>query len=308
MRKFIFFIFIISFFSCNNPQDDFSKKIKTKKISVFVSILPQKFFVEKIGGDMVNVSVMVQPGQSPATYEPTPRQMVRLGESLIYFTIGVPFETVWINKISESSKRISIIDTTKGIQRRNVASFEELKATVFNKSESEKNDCTRKHGTGSDPHIWLSPALVKKQAGIIMLALSKKDPANTKYYRNNLNKFIIELNNLEKNIVKSLSGLTNRKFLVFHPSWGYFADQFALKQIPVEIGGKGPSQKKLSEIINFVKKTKIKVIFIQQQFSTRSAEVIAEAIDGRVVVIDPLSEKYISNLRNIAEIIAKANR
>ena len=257
---------------------------KVTKPVIFVSILPQKYFINRVAGNSFEVKVMVKPGENPAVYEPTIKQLSLLKKADLYFSIGVPFEKVWLPKIKKMYPHLQIIDTSKGIKKRYMDTFSNAK-------NSSKNP---------DPHIWLSPNLVKIQATTIAEALSQKYPDKKEYFYNNLNKFTAELDSLHNFINTQFANIKVRKFAVFHPSWGYFADEFSLKQIPIEIEGKQPTAKQLKTIINILKKENIKVIFVQKQFSTKLAAAIASQINGKVIPIDPLSENYIENLKGIS--------
>ncbi len=264
------------------------------KIPVFVSIVPQKYFVQKIGGSRVEVSVMVEPGANPATYEPKPKQMVALAESKIYFAIGVPFEGAWLKKVAASNPKMLVVHTDHGIQ----------KLPIDAHDHREKNDHHRKkkhYFRTMDPHIWLSPPLVKIQAFNILQAFLKIDPDRQRIYDTNYEKFISELDEMDaqfKEIFKEKRGLA---FMVFHPSWGYFAHAYGLKQVPVEIEGKHPKPARLKGLIEYAKKRGIKIIFVQPQFSTKSAEVIAKTIGGEVVFANPLAEDWGDNMRQQAK-------
>lgn len=292
-----YLLLILSLFvlvSCSSKQEDSYKSAaneEPQKQCVFVSILPMKYFVERIAGERFDVQVLVGPGQSPATYEPTPRQMSKLSDAVVYFRIGVPFENVWIDRITKASPDMQIIDTRKGIELREI-------------SRHSHDKDSGAHGGIKDPHIWLSPSLVKIQARTICDALVEISPEQRDEFEVGLRSFIEDLDNLSLEIKKSLSELKSRKFMVFHPSWGYFADEFNLEQIPIEIGGKEPGAKELAAIIDYAKNRNIKVIFTQAQFSQRSAKAIAEEISGKVIAIDSLDEDYINNLRKVANIFA----
>ncbi|MDA3835692.1 MAG: zinc ABC transporter substrate-binding protein [Spirochaetales bacterium] len=263
-----------------------------EKIKVFVSILPQAYFVERIGGDRVDVSVMVGPGQSPATYEPVPRQMVEISKAQLFFRIGVPFENVWMDRIGKTNPKMKVIDTQCGIK---------LLPMKTHHHKAPKQHTSLQKNSLKDPHIWTSLKLVKIQAKNICDALTDLDPANKVYYQNNLRAFIDDLNNLNAEIIESLKDIRVRKFMVFHPAWGYFARDYGLDQIPVEIGGKEPGAKELVNLINEAKNDGIKIIFVQKQFSKKSAEAIAAAIGGRIIQIDPLARDYLNNMKMIAE-------
>ena len=280
-KKIILAVITFLIFSCS------AKTRENTKPTLFVSILPQKYFVKRIAGDIVDINVMVKPGHNPATYEPTMKQMSMLGISKTYFSIGVPFEKAWLPKIKDINQNLLIVDTSKGIKRRVMDNF--------SKSQNRQNVKL------TDPHIWLAPKLVKIQAKNIYETLLTLFPAQKDTFTRNYKNFLDDLDNLHQNIAQNLSNLKGREFAVFHPSWGYFADEFSLKQIPIEIEGKSPSAKKLSKIIKILKKNKIKTVFVQEQFDTRLAKSIADEISGKVIAIDPLSEDYINNLTNISK-------
>jgi len=248
---------------------------------VFVSIVPQKYFVEKIGGDLVEVSVMVKPGASPANYEPKPRQMAALSKAKIYFAIGVPFENVWLKKITAPNAKMKCIHTESGI---------------------EKIPMQHNHAHGiQDPHIWLSPPLVMIQARNILTGLVAMDPVHKTVYEANYKEFIIELVDFDAEIRNYFAEKDKGiEFMVLHPAWGYFAEAYGLKQVPVEIEGKVPKPADLRRLIQHAKERGLKTVFAQPQFSAKSAKVIADAIGGQVVFINPLAPDWPDNLRRVA--------
>ncbi len=250
------------------------------KPTVSVSILPQKYFVEQISKDILDINVMVPKGASPAVYEPKPRQMSKLEKSSIYFAIGVPYERVWIGKFKEIFPNLNIVKTQNNIQK------------VALKSHSHKD---HEHKI-LDPHIWLDPILVKIQAKNIASALIKHFPSHKDEFNANLKAFLTKLDRVDGEIKKLLKDKKGAKFLVYHPTWGYFASRYGLVQITIEIEGKEPKPKELANIINQAKKEHIKVIFAQPQFSQKSAKTIAQAVDAEVVSIDHLSPDWESEL------------
>lgn len=260
-------------------------------IEVFVSILPQKYFVERIGGQRVAVSVMVGPGQSPATYEPTPNQLSRLGQARAYFRIGVEFEDVWMKRIAAINPGMRVIDLRHGIAVRQVDQPLGAPATS---------------GGAADPHVWTSPLLVKIMAATIRDTLSELDPADQVEYGANYQMFARDLDRLDHDIRTMLVGVHRRNFMVFHPAWGYFADTYGLKQIPIETGGKEPGARSLAQVIETGRRERVKVIFVQAQFSRRMAGTIAQALGARVVAVDPLAEDYLDNMRRVAAQFAEA--
>jgi len=260
------------------------------KIDVFVSIAPQKYFVEKIAQTQAEVSVMVQPGASPATYEPKPKQMIALSKTKIYFAIGVPFERVWLKKIAVANPKMQIISSQSGIRK--------IPMETYHQHE-------RRHHKGTynnivqDPHIWLSPNLVKIQARNILNALLVLNQANKPVYKAGYKKFIAEIENLDVELKTIFTGKKETKFMVFHPSWGYFAREYGLTQIPVEIEGKNPKPADIVRLIKHANMLNIKMIFVQPQFSDASAGVIAQAIGGQIAFADPLALDWADNLRQV---------
>ena len=259
-----------------------------EKLPVFVSIVPQKYFVEKIGAKLVDVSVMVKPGASPATYEPKPRQMVAISRTRIYFSIGVPFEKAWMKKISATHPGMRVVPTDHGINK--------IPLTEHRHQDEGKHP---EHGI-LDPHIWLSPTLVMIQARTILKALQEVDPAHGPEYEINYKAFISQLSDLDVELKNTFSGVQGLEFMVFHPSWGYFANTYGLKQVSIEIAGKAPKPAQLKELIEHAKKNGIKFIFVQPQFSAKSAQLIAREIGGQVIFTDPLAEDWAGNLRAVA--------
>lgn len=262
------------------------------KLSIFVSIVPQKYFVQQIGKDLVDVKIMVKPGASPATYEPKPRQMAELSQAKLYFSIGVPFENAWLAKISAANPDMKVIHTDHGIEKIAMAAH-------HHHGEEHHGEEHHDHA-GLDPHIWTSPALVKIQAKTILKELQAADPSHKKVYEANYNAFAAEIDVLDQELKQTLSGKKGLQFMVFHPSWGYFARSYGLKQVPIEIEGKDPKPAQLKELIEHTKEEGIKVIFVQPQFSTKSAKAIAKEIGGQVAFANPLAEDWMANLRMIA--------
>lgn len=264
------------------------------QLNVTVSIPPQKYFVEKIGAGYVNVNVMVPPGAEPHTFEPKPEQLKALARSQVYFRLRISFEDTWMEKFKTVNPQIRIIDTTAGIA---------LKSAPIASSRQDSPQSTSSHQ--DDPHIWLSPRRVKQQAKTIYQTLAQLDPAHQAKYQANLQQFTQEIEQLDQEIQQSLSNLKNRQFIVFHPSWGYFAADYNLKMIPIEVDGQEPSAAEMAQLIKQAKTNRIQVVFAAPQFSTRSANLLAQEIQGQVLIVDPLAENWTSNLRKTAQIFAR---
>jgi len=256
-------------------------------LPVFVSILPQKYFVERVGGEQVAVSVMVGSGQSPATYEPTPRQMTALSQARLYFSIGVAFEDVWLKRIQATNPALRVVPMQRGIA---------LLPLTGPSGEIG----------GTDPHVWTSPQRVKLMAANVRDALNQADPNHRGDCESNYRTLAAEMDKLDGNIRAILASARGKPFMVFHPSWGYFAKDYGLRQIPIEAEGKEPGAKALVRVIDLGKREGVRVIFVQTQFSQRTAETIATAIGARVVAVDPLAENYPQNLLRVAHEFADA--
>lgn len=268
-------------------------------LRVFVSVLPLKTFVEKIGGSHVAVQAMVRPGFDPHTYDPTPQQISALSKSALYVRIGVPFEAIWMKRIRSVNPQMQVVDARAGIDLQNLEHHDGDEAAH---PPSHFNGETAAH----DPHVWTSPPLVKRIARNIRDALTGLDSAHGQDYARNYTVFVSELDQLDRDILALLKDLPNRKFMVFHPAWGYFADTYGLIQVPIEYEGKEPGARTLTALIEQAKREQVKIIFVQPQFNKQSALQLAGAIGGRVVAIDPLSAEYESNLRRVAREIAGA--
>ncbi len=267
---------------------------------VTVSIAPQKYFVEQIAKGLVNVNVMVEPGSSPHTYEPKPSQMKQLAHSDVYFRVGDGFENAWIPKFQSINPKMLIVDTAKDITK--IAMVEHHHEGENKQAHHEDDD----DDGGLDPHIWLDPLLVKIQAKTIFETLSTLYPLHVKEFSANYEAFLLSLDNLDATIKSTLSGLQNRKFIVFHPSFGYFAKRYGLEQIAIEMSGKEPKPSELAMIIKEAKEEGAKVVFIAPQFSQKSAQTIAKQIGGKTVVIDPLALAWKENLLLIAQTFQSA--
>jgi zinc transport system substrate-binding protein len=264
-----------------------------------VSIAPLKYFVEKIGGDKVKTNIMVKTGSSPATYEPQPKQMADLSKSEIYFAIGVPFEQAWLPRFKSANSNLEIVNLGKAVIHRN------MKAHIH--EDEGEHDHHNDHGEVKikDPHVWLAPPLVRIISQKIMDTLIEHDPANAVTYTSNYLNFAAEINNIDSELLKTFTQKGEKfSFMVYHPSWGYFADTYGLNQIPIELEGKKPSPKKMAQLIEFAKANSVKAIFIQPQFSQKSAQTIAKSIGAQVLIADPLAEDWIANLRRTAKAFA----
>jgi len=254
------------------------------KIGVVVTILPQVEFVEQVGGEKVDVSVMVPPGASPHTYAPTPSQMIAVSKARMYAKVGsgIEFELTWMEKLMAQNKNMLIVDCSRGIK-------------LIPIGENGQGDAQG----AMDPHIWMSPKNAEIMVQNICAGLTQIDPANQAYYEANRDAYLDQLAQLDEDIKASLSGLTNRVFMVDHPAFGYFAREYNLTMVPIEEEGKEPTSAGLAHLVDQAKEHDIRVIFVSPQFNPQSAKVIAKEIGGEVVPIDHLAKDYIQNMRSL---------
>ena len=254
------------------------------KVGVVVTILPQAEFVENVGGEKVRVTVMVPPGASPHTYEPTPSQMTALAKAEMYAIVGsgVEFELVWMDKLLATNPDMLVVDCSRGIELQEMVAEDE-----------------HEHSEREDPHIWMSPANAQIMVRNICAGLIETDPGNRRYYEQSRDAYLQQLAEIDREIIDSLAGVENRRFMVYHPAFGYFTREYDLTMIPIEKEGKEPTAASMAHLIEQAEAHDIRVIFAEPQFNPKSAEVVAEAIGGRVVLIDALAKDYIGNLRLI---------
>ncbi|MDO8453155.1 MAG: zinc ABC transporter substrate-binding protein [Sulfurimonas sp.] len=286
MKKILFTVFIVLSTSA------FAKPI------VVVSILPQKTFVEKIAKEMVDITVMVAPGSSPHAYEPKSSQMVSISKADVYFSIGVEFENVWIDKFKAQNPKLKFVNLSDQITK--------IKMSEHHHEEEHKKDKHEEHEhSGLDPHTWTSPKNVAIMAQSIYKTLARLDPKNEQFYKANLDNFLKEIEDTDRQIKEALKDMKpNSKFMVFHPSWGYFAHEYGLTQIAVEVDGKNPKPKEMITIIEEAKEEKVRAIFTQPEFSDKSAKIIAKEVGVRVEIESPMAADWSSNLIKMAKAIA----
>ena len=279
MKKTRIFILIIIAIIISTLLYTTSKKWETgpeEKIIVAASIMPQKEFIEGVGGDKVKVIVMVPPGADPHTYEPQPSQLKELSKAKIYFQMGsgIEFEKTWMERLKELNPNMKIINCSEGIELMK-----------------------------EDPHVWTSPRNAIIIVENICKALEEEDPNNKEYYNENMEKYVSRLEKLDGEFNQTLTEKQNRKILVYHPAWAYLCRDYKLEQITIEKEGKEPSPQTLAKIIQEAKKDNIKIIIVSPQSNKQSAQAIADEIDAKIVTIDPLAENYIENMEKMLQIL-----
>jgi len=294
----LIFAITIILTGCTPQKSDIKveKNHELPLLSVFVSIEPQKYFVERIGGKYLDVEVMVKQGQDPATYEPTPIQISKLGNASAFFSIGVPFEYAFLKQISNNLPNLNLVDTSAGIVKRKISNH-----THEEESESQNHSITE----NLDPHIWMSPVLVQKQALIILKTLTDIKPESSDYFTENYNQFILDLEAVHLELIDVLADLKGSTMFVYHPSFGYFADLYGLHQLAIEEAGKEPSPRILEKIIKQIIADNVKIIFVQPEFQSDSIKVITKATGAAVISVNPLSYDYLDNLRYIAKTLGE---
>ncbi len=283
--------------------------------TVFVSILPQKYFVQRICGDLTKVEVMVQPGANPHNYEPKASQMAKLAGADIYFAVGISFEDVWLAKLAAVNPKMKVVHTDANIEKLQMVAHhhheegEHGKEGGHGQEDSGRgHDDHDDHQAAPDPHVWLSPALAKVMVANMTEALVAQYPENASFFVSNSEEFLKEIDSLDARLRALLQDNRGRQFMVYHPAWGYFAREYGLIQVPVEVEGKDPKPAQLKELIEHARERQIRVIFMQPQFSRKSAEIVAAEIGGEVAFADDLAEDWPANLLYVAEQIKKAGK
>jgi zinc transport system substrate-binding protein len=244
---------------------------------VIVSVLPQAYFVERLAGDLVDIEVMIPPGASPSSYEPSIGQLRAMSEASLYVKVGhpnFPFELAWLDKLLSERSDLVVVDCAGDLQEAN-----------------------------EDPHIWLSPGCVRAIAPKISGALADFLPERRHDLERNLENLLVEVDELDAEIHARLDRYAGREILVFHPAWSYFTREYGLKQVAIENDHKEPSSHELNDLIKDARRKGFQVIFVQPQMSRRSAELVASELDAEVVVLDPLARDWLSNMRHVAETI-----
>lgn len=260
-------------------------------LEVFVSIAPQQFIVDRIGGPQVKSHLLVDKGQDPHSFEPTPRRLMALGSARLYFTIGLEFERQLTDRLCKNFADLRFVAMDKGID----------------KLPMQEHEGEGRHGSGKaqlgekDPHIWLSPMLLLKMAENTASALVKADPAHADAFRDRLAELRKDILAVHARLNKELLPFRGKTFYVFHPAFAYFAAAFGLKQRAVEAGGRSPSPRQLTALIEQARKDKVRIIFVQPQFDQKGAKAVARAIDGTVINLDPLAYNVLANFTLIAE-------
>jgi len=279
------------------------------RLTVAVSVLPQRWLLEQLGGDRLQIVTLVSPGDSPHTYQPSDAQVSRLMSAAAYFRVGISFERgPWFQAV-RSSPKLRIVDVREGLELIEMADHDHA-----HEHAAERRKDAHAHAEhacaedGRDPHIWLSPRCLKIQAATMARVLGQIDPQHKPVYEQNLAGLLSQLDDLDRRLQEKLAPLRGKAFFVFHPAWGYFAADYGLRQVAVEVEGKEPSDRQLTELQRRARAEGVKVVFVQPQVSGRGAEAVAEATGARVEVADPLAPDVCAGLLRMAEALAHSYR
>lgn len=273
---------------------------KTQTFRVAVSIPPMQEWVQRIAGDRVAVTLIMPPGSSPHSFEPSPRQLMELGSAQIWFVIGIDFEYPLLPKVRAMYPKLAIVDVTKNVKFRTL------------KPGEQETDAAPAGGpvdpalTNRDQHSWLGYDQAKAEIAAIRDELIARDPSEAALYRSNYDKYMKEIESTYLRLKTELAPLLGSNVFVYHPAFGYFFDMFGITQVAVELAGKEPTQKELMSLIELAKKDKARAIFTQVQFSESAAKAVAGAIGAAVVPIDPLAGDWLENLSRMGQALLKA--
>jgi len=257
------------------------------RLRVVVTVPPQAWLVKRLGGDRVDVDVLLPPGASEHTYEPTPQQVARLADARLMVEVGHPallFERRLLDAMVIREPTPLVVEMTHGL--------------VLPDSPAPAP-----HSHGADPHVWLSPKVMRSSAVAVAAALERLDPAGAPLYRANLRATLADIDRLDGELARELSALPDRRFLVYHPAWGYFANDYGLEQVAIETDGKEPSPRRLVELLEEARRAGTRAVFVQHGEYDRPAQAIAEEIGARVVALEPLAEDWPANLRRVAALL-----
>lgn len=255
---------------------------KAERPVIAVTIVPQATFAKAVCGELAEVITLVPPGSSPESYEPTPQQMEQFSKASLYFTIGVP---------AESAKFIGSVGNAR------IIPLHEEVAAVYPDISFETG--------GRDPHIWLSPKRAMVMVEAMSRELSALDPDNKETYEANAKDYIRQLEELDREISSALEGIANRKFIVYHPAFGYFAQDYGLTMYSLEEEGKEAAPRHLAEMVDLARRENIKAIFYQEEIDASQSRAFAEEIGGKTIQLSPLAADYIDNLKAMAGLIAE---
>lgn len=267
---------------------------RTSKPTITVTVLPQKYFADKIAGNKMEISCMIPAGSNPEAYDPSPSQLVNLSKSKAYLAVGnLGFELAWLDKLSKNHPNLKVLNSSDSIK------------LIINEDNDTHDHLHNTHShIGPDPHTWSSPKSARIMAKNIYNAIVSIDPEHKKFYTKNYTDLLLEINTLDVEISKKLYSLKNRSFLIYHPALTYLARDYELNQYSVEFNGKEPTPQHLKTLIEIAKKEKIRVIFVQKEFDVKNAQILAEQANCKIAVIDPLSYNWGKSILDIVNALS----
>lgn len=271
------------YFAASNQEE-----VDNGKIDVAVSIGPEVEFVKAVGGDKVNVMLMVPSGSDPHTYEPLPSQLTRVSNAKMYAEVGTPveFETNYMAKIKSINPSMLIVNCSNGVK------------LMSNTAENESDEV--------DPHIWTDPKNAKLMVENIYQGLVQIDPADKDYFQKNRDQYLQKLDQLDKNTTEILKEKNSSTILVFHPAFGYYAKEYNLTQVAAMINDEEPSPQRIAMLVNVARNNNITVVFTEPQYDPKYMQSVASQINGRVVFVNDLDENYLQNMENVARAFASS--
>lgn len=300
--SYIALILVMLFSACSPQAKPVTLEEDAQKMQVTVSILPQKWFVDRIAGDLVITQNLVGSGDNPHTYEPTPGQMAILEKSDLYFTIGIEFEEAWMDKLIATNPTMKIVDSSAGIERIPMVGGH------HHDDDDAHDHAKHEHEADAlDPHVWFSPDNARQIAENIANALIEQDPKNESSYANNLENLLEEIANTDEEITSLLQDISRRHFMIVHPAWGYFAHAYGLHMIPVEIGGNEPGPADMAKILEAVKDYQISVLFVEKGSNMSLAQSIArQAGISEIIEWDPMAYEWAENMLSLGRDLQNA--
>jgi zinc transport system substrate-binding protein len=286
IKRIIPLLIAVMLVSCGTNEN-----VDESKATLSVSILPQKYFIEEIAGDLFNINVMIPPGASPATYEPTPMQLTSLAVTDLYLKIGYTgFELSWMDKLISTNETMKVVDLSEGVD-------------LIIENVHQHGD--HQHGS-VDPHIWLSPKNAKIISANIYKTLSETYPEHNSEFSTNLKALDLKIDSLDSYITETVSNLEKKSFMTYHPALSYFARDYGLIQLPMELEGKTPTSAYLKKLVDQGIVDDVSVIFLQMQFDQHNAEVLAKEIGAELIQINPLDVEWYKQMVFIADKLKSA--
>lgn len=267
--------------------------VLSANLTVAVSLQPYSNVVHEIGGEQVSVVTMLPPGADPHTFEPKPASLKEFAKATVYFSDGSGMDVAWLPRFKGVNKDIQVISISKGITWMEEEEHHHEGETHHDEGEMQHD------GDELDPHLWTSPVQMMQIAENVCEALMNLDAAHKDLYRDRANKLIFRLKKLDVELRQTIASLpaNGRTFIVFHPAYGYFARDFGMKQLTVEVEGKEPKPRDLMNLIKTGKENNVHIVFVQPQFSKRAAATIAKELNAKILDTDPLSYDYENNIR-----------